>query len=480
MKLVGRTTEQEKLLTFYYSDTAEFAAVWGRRRIGKTYLIRETFKDLDGYYFQMMGEKGASLSSQLANFAKAFSETFYPKGIKIETPKSWKHAFEIITTTIQEICGDKKVVLFFDELPWLAGEKSGILSALDYYWNNTWVNIPTVKLIVCGSAASWMMDHIVSNKGGLHNRIQLKIRLEPFSLTQTYEFLSALGHTYTLEQVLQIYLLLGGVPFYLKLIQKKYSIAQNINELCFSATGILFNEFNELYSSLFNSPASHEEIVQTLAKNPQGLKRSALIKKLKQSSDGGGVNRRLKALIESGFIKEQIFFSAKKQEKRYVLIDEYTMFYCHWIQPETSSIHMLKTLDQYWQHKMKEPTFLAWREFAFERCCYKHLPDILKALHIQSIRSLGPWQDAGVQIDLYIDRNDDAITLCEIKYTNEPFIIDRSYAQVLSTKIRIFREKNKTQKQIILAILSVNGMTENLYSKELVAWNISLHHLIKN
>ena len=313
--LIGRKAEQEKLLEFYHSDTAEFAAVWGRRRIGKTYLIRETFENLDGYYLQIMGEKKASLASQLSNFVTAFSEAFYPKGIKIETPKTWKQAFDMITTTIKETCGHKKIVLFFDELPWLAGEKSGILSALDYYWNNIWVNIPTIKLMVCGSAASWMMEHIVSNKGGLHNRIQLKIRLEPFSLIQAHEFLLAQGHNYTPEQTLQIYLIMGGIPFYLKLLQKKYSIAQNINELCFSFTGILFNEFDELYSSLFNSPESYEEIVQVLAKNHQGLKRTALIQKLKLSSDGGGVNRRLKALSESGFIKEQIFFSAKKKGK---------------------------------------------------------------------------------------------------------------------------------------------------------------------
>ena len=476
--LTGRKSEQEKLLTFYHSDTAEFAAIWGRRRIGKTYLIRETFRNLDGYYLQITGEKKASLASQLANFSKSFSEAFYPKGIKVETPKTWKHAFDMITTTIKEMCGDKKVVLFFDELPWLAGEKSGILSALDYYWNTTWVDMPTLKLVVCGSAASWMMDNIVSNKGGLHNRIQLKIRLEPFSLIETYEFLSVQGHQYTPEQVLQVYLIMGGVPFYLKLLQKKYSIAQNINELCFSSTGILFNEFNELYSSLFSSPESYEEIVQVLAQNPQGLKRTSLIKKLKLSSDGGGVNRRLTALTESGFIKEQIFFSSKKLEKRYVLIDEYTLFYNQWIQPEASSIRMLNTLEQHWQQIIKVPKFFAWRGLAFERCCYKHLPYILKALQIQSISSLGPWQDDGAQIDLYIDRNDDAITLCEIKYTNEPLTIDKQYAQELKNKINVFREKMKTRKQIILAILSVNGMIENLYSKELVAWNITLSHLI--
>lgn len=476
--LIGRKAEQEKLLTFYHSDTAEFAAVWGRRRIGKTYLIRETLRNLDGYYLQIMGEKKAPLASQLANFAQAFSEAFYPKGVKIETPKTWKQAFEIITSTIKAICGEKKVVLFFDELPWLAGEKSGILSALDYYWNNTWSNMPTIKLIACGSAASWMMENIVSNKGGLHNRIQLKMRLEPFSLAQTYEFLSAREHNYTPEQVLQIYLIMGGVPFYLQLLQKKYSIAQNVNELCFSSTGILFNEFNELYSSLFSSPASYEEIVQVLAKNPQGLKRTSLIKKLKHSSDGGSVNRRLKALIESGFIKEQTFFSAKKCEKHYVLIDEYTLFYCHWIQPEVPSIQMLNALEQHWQHIIKVPKFLAWRGLAFERCCYKHLSYILKAFHIQSVGALGPWQDDGAQIDLYIDRNDDAITLCEIKYTNDPLMIDKQYAQELKNKTLVFREKMKTRKQIIFAILSVNGMIENLYSKELVAWNITLAQLM--
>lgn len=476
--LTGRDEEQKKLLNLYHSNEAEFAAIWGRRRVGKTYLVKQTFKTQNGYYLQIMGEKGGSLSSQLANFIKAVSLSFYPKGVTLEAPKSWKHAFEILTSTIKEVCKEQKVVLFFDELPWLAGGKSKILFAIDYYWNNYWCDMPNVKLVVCGSAASWMIDKIVSNKGGLHNRINLKIRLEPFSLKQTHEFLTKQGHQYTLEQTLQVYLTVGGIPFYLKLFSNKYSITQNINQLCFTSSGILFKEFDELYSSLFKTPAIYEEIVRELAKHPQGLARIRLIEKLKLSSDGGGFNRRLKALTESGFISKQIIFFNNKNEDRYKLTDEYTIFYFQWIQAEKNSIAMLGELKQHWQTISKSPTYNAWRGLTFERFCYKHLQPILTALRLQSIKAIGQWQAPGAQIDLYIDRKDDAVTLCEIKYTNETFCIGKKYAEELRNKINVFRETTKTKKQIVLCIISVNGLQENKYKKELIAWDVSLDDFV--
>jgi uncharacterized protein len=485
--VIGRSVEQTKLSEFYATDDAGFAAIWGRRRVGKTYLIKQTFAEKQGYFLKAMGEKGVSLSSQLDNFSKAFSAAFYPKGVSVKPASSWKEAFEVLTTTIKETCGNKKVVLFFDELPWLAGGKSGILSALDYYWNNFWVDMPTIKLIVCGSAASWMIDNIISNKGGLHNRITLKIRLEPFTLKQTHEFLLAKDHHLSEEQTLQLYFLFGGIPFYLKLLRNKLSVAQNIDELCFTTQGALFNEFNELYSSLFNNAVIYTEIVETLAKHPQGLTRARLAEKLTLSTDGGGLNRKLTALGESGFIELRKTYGPKKSEKRIILIDEYTSFYFNWIKPKESTVQAVGLLDTHWQTTCKSQKFLAWRGLSFERCCFKHLHETTKALAIKSIEAIGSWSFSsekssskkGAQIDLFVDRNDDAISLCEIKHTSSPFTITKSYAQELKNKIAIFRNKSKTKKQIILCFISVNGLTENIYSKELVAWNITLKDIMR-
>lgn len=229
--IVGRKEELQILRQILHSKEAEFLAIYGRRRIGKTFLIREFFSD-KGLFIETTGVKNLSLPEQIENFTRALSSTFF-KDIPIRVPASWKEAFDLLTQQIKTAPKNKKVIVFLDELPWLASQKSGLIPALDYYWNLHWSRLSNLILIVCGSAASWMLDHIVNSKGGLYNRITKKIRLKPFSLKKVEEFLHSRNINLTKKQILDLYMVIGGIPYYLKEVRKGQSTAQTIDHLCF-------------------------------------------------------------------------------------------------------------------------------------------------------------------------------------------------------------------------------------------------------
>ncbi len=488
MMIVGREKEQTKLNELFKSKTAEFFAIYGRRRVGKTYLVRTVFRQKKCFYFQLSGEKKAKLSQQLKNFSLSMAETFYSQGLTLQTPDSWHDAFQLLTRVIQEKAKTRPVVLFFDELPWLANQKSNFLSALDYYWNRYWVDIPTLKLIVCGSAASWMIKNIVRNKGGLHNRLTGRMRLEPFNLKETKQFLSEKYPHINNTQLLQIYSAMGGIPYYLKLLDAKLSISQNIDRLFFSAEGELLSEFDELFSSLFSSADAYEEIVKILAEHPDGLIRPHLLSKLKLSSDGGNFNKKMRALIEAGFVMELGNYAQSHRFPLYKLIDEYSNFYLHWVLPKKKTVERMKELREQWQTIIKSAEYHAWRGKAFETICYQHVLAICKAVSVTQVNFMGSWRfipkagdtQSGAQIDLILDRDDGTTTLCEIKCTDKPFIINKQYAENLRTKLNIFREKTKTNKHLIFVLLSAHGLQENVYSKALINWSLDLEDIIKN
>lgn len=486
--IIGRQKEKAKLNSIYESTESEFVALYGRRRVGKTYLIKTLFNKKQCTYFQLNGEKKGSLPQQLSNFSHTITEVFYDKHIALEAPKTWHAALQQLTSILKEKAMHQKIVLFFDELPWLASPKSNFLSALDYFWNRFWVDMPNLKLIVCGSAASWMIKNIIRNKGGLHNRLTARIRLEPFNLKETKQFLETKYATISNDQLLQVYSIMGGIPYYLKQLEPGISIKQNIDKLIFSDDGSLFNEFEELFTSLFTSANAYEEIVSVLCQSPKGLSRQALLSKLKLSADGGNFDQKLQALIEAGFVMEFGAYSNTRKQANYRIIDEYSHFYLKWVLPQKKTIKRLTTLSEHWRTATQASSYNAWKGNLFETICYKHLLPICKAANIKQIKAVGDWsfiptnksKQLGTQIDLVFDRNDDAISICEIKCTNKSFSITKKYAADLRNKLKIFREQTQTTKQIIFIFISVNGLKENAYSKELVNWDIDLNDIIKH
>ncbi len=433
----------------------------------------------------MTGIYKGALNSQLSRFSKELGETFY-RGATIKASSSWMDALEELTHAIKQTPKNKKIIIFFDELPWMSTRKSGVISAIEYFWNRHWVNDKRVNLIVCGSAASWIIKKIIKNKGGLHNRVTRKIRLLPFNLYETSLYLKYIGYQCNPQQTLKLYMIMGGIPFYLNQLKKNYSIDQNIDNLCFNFDGILFDEFNEVFSSLFENSEQYKELVTLIGKYKDGIQRNILDVKNKLTGKGGRLTKRLEDLEDAGFITSYIPYGHKKLGVFYRISDEYCYFYLKWIEPIKNQIKQNKT-SKFWRANINTPGYFGWLGYVFENLCYKHLHQIKRALNLEENSFGSPWRyiprkdktETGAQIDLLFEREDDAISICEIKCTDASFVIDKTYADVLKKKIEIFKKVTRTTKQIFLTLISLNGIKENQYSKELVHDVVTLSSLFE-
>ena len=389
-QIIGRQKEIKILESTLSSKSAEFVAIYGRRRIGKTYLIKQFFNKQSGIFFELTGLDGGGLKDQLNNFSNSLSKAFY-QGAEMAVPKSWMDALRQLTSAIENTPSNKRIVIFFDELPWLATRKSGILKALEYYWNTHWSYRKKLILVLCGSAASWMLEKIVYAKGGLHNRITVNIPLQPFSLREVQDYLVYQGHQLSKEQVLRVYMVMGGVPHYLKGLKNNLSISQNINALCFQKGGLLFDEFDKLFHSLYEEPDIYIKIIRAIAKKTNGISREKLIKSIKSISDGGYLNIMLKSLEEAGFISAFLPLGHTRRGVHYRLIDEYTLFYLNWIEPLRKT--RVTTTTSYWRTVIHTAAWHVWAGYAFEAVCLKHVDSIIKAIGLDKIHVYwGDWK----------------------------------------------------------------------------------------
>ena len=470
-QLVGRKKELAVLKNAYGSNEAEFIAIYGRRRVGKTFLIRSFLSGLDCISFQMSGIHKATLKEQLAEFTKELERLYEKLGIKVslKPPESWLDAFEALTSAIGH--ANEKIVIFFDEFPWMATKKSKLLQALDYYWNRYWSENSSLKLIICGSAASWIIENILNNKGGLHNRVTMRLLIEEFNLSETKLFLKHRGIILENYQILQLYMCIGGIPFYLKFLKKGLSAVQNINMLCFEKNGPLVDEFDNLFSSLFNKSDDHESIVKLLAAHRHGVSRVDITKAL--SLSGGALTRVLRELECAGFIESFVPWK-KKSGSYYKLIDEYSLFYLNWIVGANGIGKQLSK--NFWQVESQTSKWKAWSGYAFEAICFKHLSQLKNALNIPDGATAAAWNYAGTkkspvkgaQVDLLFDRNDGIVNLCEIKYANDMFCVDKKYALCLSTKIESYKKVTKTKKQIVMSMITTYGLKKSSHLAGLV------------
>jgi len=470
--LIGRHVEIATLNRLKSAPKADFLVIYGRRRVGKTFLIRQHFsRDI---VFEMTGILEASLHQQLAYFHEALPQSRNRK--KQAPPRSWKQAFSQLATYLLTLNKKKKHVIFFDELPWLASPKSGFLPALDHFWNTFLVRHPQFLLIVCGSAASWMISKLIHHKGGLHNRITARIRLEPFTLAETKAFLKARKIKLSHYEIITLTMAFGGIPHYLESITRGQSAAQAIESACFTTNGLLRDEFPKLYPALFDRPERHQEIVRVLAKHPRGLTRSDLTKAY---ASGGRLTQTLADLEAAGFISFTPPFAKKERDGLYRLTDEYSIFYLRWIEG-----HQLTNKNQFTAIQ-KTPSWRAWSGYALESLAQRHIAEVKDALGISSVqthhsswlhRPNKTWPD-GAQIDLVIDREDNAINLIEVKFSNEPFTITKAYANQLRKRVGTFRGVTKTRKNLFLTFLTVQGLTDNTHSQEVTDQIISADSL---
>jgi uncharacterized protein len=485
MTIIGRQYEQKQLQKIFQSDTAEFVAVYGRRRVGKTHLIREFFGKKPCIFFRSSGIHKGNLRKQLEKFKKEIENIFYKgrKGTKLSTFLNWHDAFEALKDAVDLFSGKQKVVIFLDEIPWMATPKSGLLEALDYYWNRYWAEDRKIKLIICGSAASWIIDNVLHDTGGLHNRVTLRLPMAPLTLLETKAYLNYKNVHYSNEQILTLYMCLGGIPFYLNFIEKGLSAIQNINAICFSKKGTLYDEFELLFASLFKKHEVHEEIIKFIASKREGVARYEIESYLKYK--GGRLTGRLKELEEAGFIISFIPWQ-KERGVYYKVIDEYTLFYLTWI-AKRSRGHISKNIDDhYWEILSLKPTWKAWAGLSFEAVCLKHINQIKKALYIQAGSEIYSWRytsdqdgESGAQIDLVFDRPDNVVSLCEIKYCSAPFLMDKKYASHVINREKIYCKVTKTNKQIFHSMVVSGGIKKTMYSQEIIASYATLNDLFR-
>ncbi len=483
--LVGRLEECELLEAMLQSGQAEFLALYGRRRIGKTYLIQNFFGNKKIPFFRVTGQKNGTMAEQIRGFTITIGQVFY-QGAELKEKENWFDTFEILRQAINlHVKSGQPVVLFFDEFPWMVGRKSRLLETLEYYWNQYWSTDPRIKLIICGSSAAWIIRKIINQKGGLHNRITRKIQLKPFKLKEMKLFLSSKGAKLKHKQITEIYMATGGIPYYVASIMKGQTATQLIESLAFRENGLLFKEFDNLFSSLFEDSKGYIDILRVVSTHRYGIEQSELIQKSEQIQNGGTAIKKLNELVETGFlIKFKPHFN-KKKGIYYRLIDEYTHFYLSWIEPIKDTL-LNESMDPgYWEHLRGTPAWHAWACYAFESICYQHLSEIRKALKLNPTAIPDTWRyaprkgeiNSGAQIDLLFDRRDGAINLCEIKYTEQPYILDKAEAANLQRKSDVFVKKTGTQKQIFLTFISASGMKQTLYSEEMIAQLVTLDDL---
>jgi len=462
--LIGRVVEQQILQEALDSDKAELVSVIGRRRIGKTFLIESYYREQ--IVFQITGIQEAILSIQLRNFAAQLTK-FIKKDtdlpVPIQVPKDWFDAFLLLIDYLENKKSEQKIVVFFDELPWLATHKSGFLAAFGYFWIS-WAVRKNIVVVICGSAASWMIRKVVHHRGGLHNRVTKQIALAPFTLAETEQYLLSKKIQLERYHILQLYMVMGGVPHYLEGLKPGLSATQNINQLAFSATGLLRDEFSKLYHSLFNHADRHIQVIRTLANRRQGLTRTEIVEQA-NFSDGGTIQKVLEELLRSGFLSTYQAFGKKKKEKRYYLTDEYSFFYLKFIEGKEQEG------EDIWHHISQTQAYKSWSGYAFEHICIKHLFAVKKALGISGIYAesssfykKGTVEEAGVQIDLLLDRKDQAINLFEIKFYSDTYTITKDYAATLRNKMSIFQAATKTRKQLFWVFITTFGLKQNAHS----------------
>jgi AAA+ ATPase superfamily predicted ATPase len=438
------------------SKQSEFVVVFGRRRVGKILLIREFFNNK--FVFYHSGIANSNMMVQLNSFSRSLNDFS-----KISFPKcnTWFEAFENLTILIKNSRVKNKKTVFLDEMPWMDTHKSGFVSALEWFWNSFASAQKDIILIVCGSASSWIMNNIIKNHGGLHNRVTQQIYLKPFNLMECEQLFAANGISLNRHQILESYMIFGGIPYYLSLFQKRLGLSQNVNNLCFKEKGKLTDEFENLYASLFKNYDKHIAIVKALSTKTKGLSREEIIEVAK-SSDGGGLTRTLEELEASGFIRRYNSFKKKKKNAIYQLVDFFTLFYFNFMH------NKLENDEHFWTNFIENARHRAWSGYGFEQVCLAHLPQIKQKLSIAGVLTrTASWRindkENAAQIDLLIERNDKVINLCEMKYASEEFVIDKNYDEILRKKRGVFRSQTKTKKAIHITLITTYGVKHNEY-----------------
>lgn len=474
MKLVGRKKEKAIFDHCMSASESKLIAVYGRRRIGKTFLIRNYFESK--FIFEIAGLHGGEMSDQIKHFAQTLALAGYPSAA-ISVPNTWMDAFSQLMLFLDKNRRKGKKVLFFDELPWMDTPKSKFLMAFENFWNAYCTKRKDLIVVICGSAASWMIKKVINSRGGLHNRVSEKINLQPFSLHETALFLNEKGIIWSQYDIAQLYMTTGGVPYYLDAAQKGESVAQFIDRSCFDKEGFLYNEYDQLYKSLFENSYHHQTIIEALVTLKQGMQRDQIIEKTGLTS-GGTLTNALQELEQSGFIQTIVPYGENQNGKWYKLNDFFTLFYHKFM--IKNGVRQKGS----WLTISKNQSYQSWSGLAFERLCFAHIPQIKDALGLTVIETeASSWStksnNTGTQIDLIISRADQIINVCEIKFSKSIYSIDKLTAINLRQKLATFSQV-APKKNLFLTMITTFGLSKNEYYYELIQNNIELSDLFSS
>lgn len=451
-KLIGRTFEISQLQKCYSSNRAELVIVYGRRRIGKTFLVRQFFSNK--LTFSFVGGHDETTREQLARFAFAQQEQWHLP--IVPQFSNWSEAFRSLQQLLQTLPANERKVIFLDEMPWMDTPKSRFITALEAFWNGWAATRDDIMLVACGSSTSWMVEKIIGNQGGLFGRVTEQIYLRPFNLKECEQLMEAKCGQWDRYQIIQAYMALGGVPFYFDMLDSNQSVAQNIDRLFFENNARLANEFDQLYSTLFKRPENHISVVKVLALHPGGLTRKQISSLTGLS--GGGLTNVLNNLTRCDIVDVFNQFHSKTQAV-YHIVDLYTLFYLkHVVDNNTKDRH-------YWSHHANSPSIYSWQGHAFEIIGLTHIDQIKLTLSIGGVATnCYAWHNKDAQIDLVIERADRMINLCEMKYSGVPFVITKDYAERLRKKAGAFKSGTKTRYGLLTTLVTTFGVEKNKYS----------------
>lgn len=462
--IIGRKKEIAELKRLRDSKRPEFIAVYGRRRVGKTFLINEVFRDEMVFHHTGLSpfdnKRKVTMKRQLENFT--FSLIRHGMD-DIEPPKNWLEAFFLLEKFLKSRNNGSRQVVFIDEAPWMDTARSGFLTALEAFWNG-WGNTQhQLCLIVCGSATSWMMDNLINNKGGLYNRLTAEIKLTPFCLGECEDFFKSRSIKLSRYNIMQAYMILGGIPYYLNLFNPSLSLAQNIDAFFFDRNAKLSNEFERLFNSIFSNAELCMKIVRLLGQRHLGYTRAELATQLSLSPNGA-FSETLNALVSSDFLKEYKTSHEGRKKSKYKLSDPFCWFWLHFMDRKRI------TENDYWQHHLKDAETSAWRGIAFEELCFRHIKQIKQALQIAGVSSVeyplidkGDAEHPGMQLDLIIDRRDDVLNVCEMKYTASAFVLTKPYAETIEQR-RAALEQRYPHKSIHMTLVTTYPTSADTYA----------------
>ncbi len=454
--MIGREEEIRELRRRFASEQSEFVAIYGRRRIGKTFLVNEVFNGR--FSFRHAGMEKADKRMQLESFREALRR----QGLaKCKTLHSWVQAFAMLEDLL-ESAGPGKKVVFLDELPWFDTPRSGFLPAFESFWNAWAVLRKDILLVVCGSATSWIVRKVLRDRGGLHNRVTRQISLQPFSLAECAQYSDYKHLGFDRGQILECYMAFGGVAYYWSLLEEGRSAAQNLDSLFFEEASELRMEFENVFRSLFKNPTRHFAVINLLGERKSGLTREEIVDGLGEESSGD-ITACLEELTECGFLRRYNAFGNHRKGAVYQLIDNFVLFHFQFLR------HRKGNDGSFWSHSCNQPVTNSWRGLAFERVCLQHIAQIKRALGISGVLAdVYSWRGhperpgrKGAQIDLVIDRGDRMINICEMKYAPQEYVVSADEKVKMLHRVNVFREVSGTRKGILLTLVTTYGLKRN-------------------